>query len=369
MPRLPVTRTEITPLTGLRAFAALWVVAYHYRNVFAVTLPGFPHLLGERGYLGVDVFFVLSGFILSYNYGGRVSSRAAYRSFLVNRIARLYPLHLVTLVALMTLVGLASAVGLTINNPQFYAYDYHLFLQLLLLHSWGFEQSPSWNIPSWSISAEFFAYLLFPIFYWLASRLRRPLPLALGVAISIGAMIGVLRSLGHTSLHVATEHTLIRVSGEFLAGCLIYRLYEMRRSLPIGSTLSYLVLLFGVFIVAVSPLSDPLMPHAACVLVYVLARASGPAVRVFTLPPVVWLGRVSYSIYLTHLMILSMLLRLTPLEMLQAMGLPARLAVLALHGAILVAVAAGSYRLVEVPGRRIVRDWAKRTREKHAMAG
>jgi peptidoglycan/LPS O-acetylase OafA/YrhL len=356
------------PLTGLRAFAALWVVAYHYRHVFAVTLPGFPPLLGERGYLGVDIFFVLSGFILSYNYGGRLSSGAAYRSFLVNRIARLYPLHLATLVACMALVAVASAVGFTVNHPQYYVYDYHLLLQLLLLHAWGFEHTLSWNIPSWSISAEFFAYLLFPIFYWTASRLKRPLPLMLGAVISIGGMIAVLRNLGHASLHVSMEHTLIRVSSEFLAGCLVYRLYEIRRSLPTGSTLLYLVLLFAVFVVAVSAWSDPLMPYAACLLVYVLARGSGPALRAFTLAPVVWLGRVSYSIYLTHLMLISMLLRLTPLETLQAMGPLARLAVLGLHGAVLIAVAASSYHLVEVPGRRIVRDWFTQGQEKHTAA-
>jgi len=104
-------RREIDALTGLRAVAALGVVAHHQ-------VPGMHGIVGERwlaildrGYLGVDVFFTLSGFVLAYNYGGRLGSAADYVRFVGLRLARIYPLHLVTLAGVLAMVGIASVAS------------------------------------------------------------------------------------------------------------------------------------------------------------------------------------------------------------------------------------------------------------------
>jgi len=82
-------RSEIAPLTGLRAFAALAVVLYNHRMLIHSALPGLPDSVGSQGYLGVDVFFVLSGFVLALNYGGRIHSGRDYFEFVGYRVARL----------------------------------------------------------------------------------------------------------------------------------------------------------------------------------------------------------------------------------------------------------------------------------------
>jgi len=351
-----MTRPEIAPLTGLRAAAALWVLLYHLRLAVSRTFPDAGYDLGRDGYLGVDVFFVLSGFILSLNYTDRIRSRSDYVAFLGYRLARLYPLHLFTLVALLGLAHGAMALGLHVNHPERYPLDRHLLANLLLLHAWGFEDILRYNLPSWSISAELFAYLLFPAFAWLAGRARRPWVLAiLAGAASLGTVVILRTVLGHDDLHVVRDHALVRVSGEFLAGCLVYRVYASRAGQPPMSPAVGVLLLGAVVAVALSPVADWGMPAAACVLVYVLARGRGAAVSLFAAAPVVWLGRISYSIYLVHLPVFSGLNRLAP-AVAELGGAP-RLLYIAGHVALALLVATLCYHAVERPGRRRIRAW------------
>lgn len=352
-----MTRSEIRPLTGLRAVAALWVVAHHGRRAFHAILPVFPMQLAERGYLAVDVFFVLSGFILSYNYAGRIDSRPRYFSFIGHRIARIYPLHLAMLLAVGILARTALALGFHVGTPENFRIDYHLPLHLFLLHAWGFEGRLMWNLPSWSISAEFFAYLLFPFFDGIAARVRRPLALAGAALISVVLTVVVLKALGHRALHVPTEHALVRVSGEFLAGCLVYHLYATRSAVAPASNLLGDALVVAVGLLALFPVADPLMPIGACLLVYALGRGRGPVVGLFALSPVVWLGRISYSIYMTHLPVLSVLNRIYPAAILGGMDLAGRTVAVFVYAFAIIGVAATSYTFLEVPARRRISRW------------
>ena len=351
-----MTRGELPALTGLRAVAAGAVVLHHLAPKAGKLFPELPVELFRRGYLGVDVFFVLSGFVLAYCYGDRIRTLADYRTFVGYRLARIYPLHLATLLGVLAMAQVALATGAHVWRPDRYAVDGHLLLHLTLTHAWGLEEGLRYNLPSWSISAEFFAYLLFPAF-WAVARRAGVRSAWLGALASTVVTVGVLRALGR-DLHVPVHFALLRVTGEFLAGCLAYRAFALRSPGGGGWTVDTLLPL-GVLAVAATPWADPLMAPAAVVLVYSLAVGTGMPARCLCLRPVLWLGRISYAIYLVHMPVLSVLERALPAEPWAEASAAVRAAVLAAHLAIIVGVSAVAFQLVEAPGRRWVRGWVR----------
>jgi peptidoglycan/LPS O-acetylase OafA/YrhL len=178
---------HIKPLTSLRFFAALWVILYSYIHELQ---GGVSIGLLDKGYLGVELFFILSGFILSHvyleSYG---AGRFLYGQFINHRLARIYPLHIATLAFTVLLIGAAAARGVTLdaNAGNWAALPAHIFL----VQAWGLAPTASFNHPSWSISAEWFAYLAFPLVAMLAWRLRRRPMLAVCLAILFLTMLYV----------------------------------------------------------------------------------------------------------------------------------------------------------------------------------
>src|ERR1051325_8120140 len=105
---------HIKPLTALRFFAAYWVVLYHYWPKLATSW-AMPAVL-QKGYLGVELFFTLSGFILCHVYLSSVGDgRFKYGSFLWARLARVYPLHLATLAGMGLMAGAALIAGFQVD--------------------------------------------------------------------------------------------------------------------------------------------------------------------------------------------------------------------------------------------------------------
>src|SRR5438128_957266 len=159
----PSAPRYVKPLTGIRALAALLVLGTHAeQNVpagFEALVPFFSH-----GYLGVDLFFILSGFIITHVYLASlaVPNRHAVQIFLWHRLIRLYPVHVTVLTALVAMIYVAHAYRIPLNRPDQWEAS-SLVWHLTLLHAWGVLDVTGWNQPSWSISAEWFAYLLFPL--------------------------------------------------------------------------------------------------------------------------------------------------------------------------------------------------------------
>ena len=227
---------NLKPLTAMRFVAAMWVVSFHYWPGLGLAMPN----LVAKGYLGVELFFVLSGFILSHVYLRSFGEgRVTYGGVLWARLARIYPVHLVTLAGMAALIAAATAIGLKAGDKVLIGSS--LPAQLTLTQAWGFAPGGGWNHPSWSISAEWFAYLTFPAFAWAAWRLRaRPV-----VAVLLALAVGIALNLGfeHLAGLPLTRATIawgaLRIVPCFALGCAIFLLWSARAvSTPFASLLA-----------------------------------------------------------------------------------------------------------------------------------
>lgn len=151
----------IKPLTSLRAFFALFVFfshLYFWEDLTGIYKSIYIEIFHE-GFLGVSFFFILSGFVLSFAYNERIMNRKiSFSEYFVARIARIYPLHLFTLIIALPFTLVKMFHG------EFLIESLKITLNGLLLQSWvpKSEFYFSLNAPSWSISNEFFFYTLFP---------------------------------------------------------------------------------------------------------------------------------------------------------------------------------------------------------------
>ena len=347
---------DLKPLTALRFAAAIWVVSYTYWPQLAGAVT--PALV-TKGYLGVEMFFVLSGFILSHVYlQGFGEGRFRYGSFLWARIARIYPLHIAIMAGLgalgvaATLGGVAFGTDL-INWPAFPA-------NVLLLHAWGLAPQAAWNHPSWSISAEWFAYLTFPAFAWAAWRLKaRPTLAVTGALILLFGLYAVFQRLAGFSLTEATfRWGALRIVPCFAYGCAVYLLWRSgaiaRRGQAIGWSLAFATL---AIVLGQIGAPDATLVTVFGGLILALASLTSTGSRLLTGPVGVYLGEISYSVYMVcfpWLLVCTKLLE--QLHGTDQFPLPLWLGLMV--G--VVPAAALLHHLIERPARTVLRRWAER---------
>ena len=363
---------DLRLLTALRAFAALLVVMFHFATRSA---PGsvLHTTLVDHGQLGVDIFFVLSGFILAHVYLARCQQgRFSARDFLINRFARLYPMHLLMLLAACASGWFAMMNGrpLEIYGPQMgldpatgHGILWNLLANLSLTHAWGTTNSHYFNSVSWSISAETAAYLLFPLIaaaslaFGEKAKQRLIAALLFYAACEISARFVLGNSLNDLSWHFG----IFRIVPEFMLGVAFYGLGVAR---PLCREKLVWMAPAGLFLgVALLALGAPafLMPPVFGGVILLLASAE----REGLLPParlldgLVYLGEISYSTYMLHLIFgkiyFNTLARIAGYD---PQALPVGQILLALVPVLL--VSAVTYHLVELPGRKLLRDWLHR---------
>lgn len=351
------TPVDIRPLTALRFMAALWVALYTFWPNLDV---GFVPNLTAKGYLGVELFFVLSGFILSHVYlNAFAGERFSYRGFLWARIARVYPLHLFTLAGVMALGLAAVAVGLSIDSSVLSWKT--LPAHLLMVHAWGFAGEAGWNHPSWSISAEWFAYLAFPLFAAAAWPLRaRPWVATAGAAVFLMGLYAAFERLAGFPLTEATfRWGALRIVPCFAYGCALYLVY---RRAPVKPAAPLALLAGGVMIGSACLMAwDAVTVLAAGLLILALASIPNGRAGWLASRPAVYLGEISYSVYMVcapwQILAVNVAARATGAD-------DKRLQLFVWLGVVLglIVAAAATYHLVERPARKAMRDWAERRR-------
>ncbi|MGA0604199.1 acyltransferase family protein [Caulobacter sp. KR2-114] len=361
---------NIKPLTSLRFFAAFWVVLFHYwHNLAGVT--GTPSVV-EKGYLGVELFFTLSGFILCHVYlTGLGEGRFRYGSFLWARLARVYPLHIATLlgVGVMALVALAAGMSVDGNILSWAS----LPANLLMIHAWGFAPQAGWNHPSWSISAEWFAYLMFPAFGWLAWRLRnRPYMAMAGSVAFLAALYVVFERLAGFPLTRATiAWGALRIVPCFTLGCATYLVWrrsgatgaaERRDQAAIGAVFFGA----GILLAAQFGAPDALIVPGFAGLILSLAKLARAGSSFGTQAAFVYLGEISYSVYMICIPWQLVFVNVaTKVMHLSDKKLP--LFAWLVFVVTVVPLAAASYHLIEKPARERMKLIAQR-RVTHAIA-
>lgn len=297
---------DLPALTSVRFLLAAGVAFFHYHLHWPFADTEATWLI-ERARLGVDVFFILSGFILTHVYHRQwLGGRYSHRRFLVARFARIYPMHAAGLALMLAMVFAGSMAGADYDAA---AYGWADFLRAATLTQAWWISPPinQWNGPSWSLSAEWFAYLAFPVFAYIGFRLRERPWLLLAAAVVTFILLDVVyqAAFGRILPHAEEQFGVLRIAPEFLFGI---GLYHLGRTVRLGARTASLAavaaatLMLGLMHVGAD---DRLIVLAAGPLILTLALLStAGGVGLLAHPAARLLGEASYALYLLHLPIL-----------------------------------------------------------------
>lgn len=293
-------------LDSLRGLIALTMALYHSQFFWSQRGSEILH----NAYLCVDMLFVLSGFVLAAAYGERIRQGLPARQFLILRIGRLYPLHLVMMLVWLCYVLLKQLLyqhGFGGNDPLKNNDIPSFFGSLSMLHSMGLFDRVNWNVPSWSIGALILSYCSFFI---LCRFAQRSLWLqSLLIALFGYSFIGLV--LHRTNFDITYDYGFVRCLAGFYAGVFCYGLKQHIRMAPLPQPLIALLelaaavaFIFALYYaerhVAVLYGSLPLL---AAIILILSSQRSGPIGMLLETRALRWLGSLAFSIYLTHYII------------------------------------------------------------------
>jgi peptidoglycan/LPS O-acetylase OafA/YrhL len=309
-------------LDSWRGICATMVMVYHF--AFASHL--YTVDIIRNAFLFVDFFFVLSGFVIAINYQERLMSGFGIGRFMMLRLGRVWPLH-VAILALYIIIELfliaspmmADVVGREPFGEERFSVE-AIFTNLLLIHSLpGVHENVTWNGPSWSISVEFYTYLIFAAGLWIVSKLPRPnVWLILGlIGILVCAPVIIYMFGGRQNIFLTTGGGLIRCVFGFAAGVSASMLFTHFRD-PImaffanraRATVIEVVVLLGVIAFASSVgLSSVnlIAPFVFLVAIIAFAPQAGAISSILTTRPLLYIGALSYSIYMVHYIVMAVI--------------------------------------------------------------
>lgn len=351
-------------LDALRGICALLVVLFHFNsNGYLAQLP-----IVQNGWLFVDYFFVLSGFVIAHSYGTRLTEgRISVARFMGLRMGRIYPLHLFVLLGFVSLEMLLVLGGDTIGRyvsrePFTGSRGIEALIQnLFLFQTFGIGKAVGWNVPAWSIAAEMWTYLVFALVF-VVSKGRSAL------ASGVLAVVALLALMSYSpDLDVTFQGGILRCIFGFGIGVVTYHLFR-RFGRSGGSAAEIAAVLVSIIFVSFAEGALTfLAPVVFGSVVFVLASQNGGVSQVLKRRSFQFLGLTSYSIYMIHTFIqgrVGEVLQITKIVAIRVDGagrtflegspLVADAITLAML-ALVVSAAYVTYSLVEKPGQALSR--------------
>jgi peptidoglycan/LPS O-acetylase OafA/YrhL len=350
-------------LDALRGLCALLVVLFH--------LPISSHIHGlpllRHGYLFVDFFFVLSGFVIAHAYGARLGSVKEVGPFIAKRLGRVWPLHAVML---------AAFIGIELCRLWFH-FDQAtpfvrdrsveaIFTNLLLIQSFNIHDYLTWNGPAWSISVEMGAYVVFAAVMVLAPR--RFVPISLIIIVG-GALIVLFNA--PRFMNTTFNFGFPRAAYGFFLGCLVHRVWVRKPPTFSPAVASWLqaacLVLVGVYVSYADGPWTVAAPLFFAVSIWIFAEERGLISRLLSVRPMLALGHWSYSIYMVHMFVITIMLILARKAHIMPGGRRIDFGSMWLNDlfalailALIVALSVVTYRFIEIPGRDSVNAWLAR---------
>ena len=308
---------NLPSLTPLRGIAALLVVYFHFNEIAVQFVKPEQTMFLRKCYLMVDLFFIMSGFIMLHVYGESFSKSLNGKNFVAfikARFARLYPLHLFTLMAAIILFYVSTApvdpVSARIFDPM------AIPTNLVMLHSCGLHTVFTWNVPSWSISAEWWAYMVFPFLALLVSKNKRIGIFVISI-LAVALYLSIVFVLPRTNpfapeipylehdLDVTFDYGYLRGLAGFMMGMLVYIAYQNKKisaffSKDIVGIVCILMLLISMHF----GFNDLIYIPIFMLVVLCFSTNEGAIAKICSLKPLQYLGDISYSIYMVHTLII-----------------------------------------------------------------
>jgi peptidoglycan/LPS O-acetylase OafA/YrhL len=300
-------------LDSWRGICALLVAIFHFEGYWH--LYEFP--LVRHAWLFVDFFFVLSGFVITHAYMDKLGTRNDVGIFFLRRFGRLWPLHAAVLGALVGIelskLALNTLFHVPLENNPFQdntAYSVEAIpTNLLLIQGLGIHRSFTWNTPSWSISVEFWTYLAFAGVCYFSSTRRLEIAFATGICFF---SVGIVFLFSHNFMATGYDYGLFRCLYGFFVGFLTYRIWEVTS--PKFAVNGLFEIASLVLVIAFVSMVDQNIwslaaPLVFAVVVWIFAHENGPISTALIRRPFTYLGAWSYSIYMTHWLVLIVMYR------------------------------------------------------------
>lgn len=359
-------------LDSFRGVAALLVAFMHLQALHHFYFTAFV----RHSYLFVDFFFVLSGFVITHAYRFRLNSKDDTVKFVIRRFGRVWPLHMAVLLILILAqfaALVAQASGIAMPKPPFTEnWDVSAIpSNVFLVQALGVNEQGTWNFPSWSISAEFWAYLTFAAAVFI---LRKHLVLVSAFIVFCG--LAVIYAFSPDYMDATYDYGYFRCIAGFFTGVIVQvvrRPIALKKGPATALELSLLASASVFVALAGGTVASLAAPLLFAFVVYVFASEQGAVSTALRTKPFLALGRWSYSIYMVHAIYYLVLFRNGPRvlerftgqplmkkiiyegetrDVLDAGGALATDAVAAIYLALVVLTAWITYRLVEDPSRR-----------------